>query len=201
MGVAGLLVGRLADSREPRVILAVGLASLALVGYVFSFVTPLTTTACLVLLLVWMRVSIECIFPPLNVAALRTLPEAHVAMGSGVLHVIMGIGAAVGTAGTASLLGYWTHLSGELAAFQHIFLLIALLYLATIVPALLIVPPMQRKRGGLSEGKRSALLIPSRLLATETGRRSGNESRGAGLRSPDHPLLSESLCASARRRL
>jgi predicted MFS family arabinose efflux permease len=152
MGVAGLLVGRLADSREPRVILAVGLASLALVGYVFSFVTPLTTTACLVLLLVWMRVSIECIFPPLNVAALRTLPEAHVAMGSGVLHVIMGIGAAVGTAGTASLLGYWTHLSGELAAFQRIFLLIALLYLATIVPALLMVPPMQRKRGGLSEG-------------------------------------------------
>jgi hypothetical protein len=55
-------------------------------------------------------VSIECIFSPLNVAALRTLPEAHVGMGSGVLHVIMGIGATVGTADTASLLGRWTHL-------------------------------------------------------------------------------------------
>jgi hypothetical protein len=55
----------------------------------------------LVLVLVWMRMSSECIFPPLNVDALRTFPEAHVAMGSGVLHVVMGIGAAVGTAGTA----------------------------------------------------------------------------------------------------
>jgi sugar phosphate permease len=43
MGIAGLPVGRLADVIEPRVILAIGLASLALVGYVFSFVTPLTT--------------------------------------------------------------------------------------------------------------------------------------------------------------
>ena len=43
MGIAGLLVGRLADVIEPRVILAIGLASLALVGYVFSLVTPLTT--------------------------------------------------------------------------------------------------------------------------------------------------------------
>jgi hypothetical protein len=55
-------------------------------------------------------VSTEYIFSPLNVAALRTLPEAYIGMGSGVLHIIMGIGAAVGTADTASLLGRWTHL-------------------------------------------------------------------------------------------
>jgi predicted MFS family arabinose efflux permease len=121
IGVAGLLVGRLADAIEPRVILAVGLASLALVGYVFSAVTLLTTAACLVLVLVWMRMSSECIFPPLNVDALRTFPEGHVAMGSGVLHVVMGIGAAVGTAGTASLLRHWTYLHGQVAAFQQIF--------------------------------------------------------------------------------
>jgi sugar phosphate permease len=45
MGVAGSQEGRLADTFEPRVILAVRLASLALVRYVFSFVTPLTTAA------------------------------------------------------------------------------------------------------------------------------------------------------------
>lgn len=82
MGVAGLLVGRLADKLEPRAILVVGLTSLALVGYAFSFVTPLTTVAWLVLLLIWLRMSTECLFSPLNVAAL-------------------------GTAGTASLLGRW----------------------------------------------------------------------------------------------
>jgi predicted MFS family arabinose efflux permease len=43
MGVGGLLVGRLADTIEPRVIPAVYLVILALVGYVFPFVTPLTT--------------------------------------------------------------------------------------------------------------------------------------------------------------
>jgi fucose permease len=79
MGVGGLLVGRLADTIEPRVIPAVYLVILALVGYVFSFVTPLTTAPWLVLLLIWMRASTECIFPPLNVAALHILPEAHVA--------------------------------------------------------------------------------------------------------------------------
>jgi DHA2 family multidrug resistance protein len=199
MGGAGLLVGRLADTIAPRAILAVGLTSLALVGYTFSFVTPLTTAAWLVLLLIWLRVSTECIFSPLNVAALRTLPEASVGMGSGVLHVIMGIGAAVGTAGTASLLGRWTHhhsrvaaqegnplslegraivsgveeiwrSAGEaetqlsanvaetlqayvrdgatVAAFQDLFLVIALLYLVTVIPALLVVPPKRGKGGG-----------------------------------------------------
>jgi predicted MFS family arabinose efflux permease len=104
MGIAGLLVGRLADVIEPRVILAIGLASLALVGYVFSFVTPLTTAACLVLFLVWMRVSNGCILSRLNVAA-----------------------------------------------FQHIFLLIALLHVATIVPELLMVSPKREKGGGLPD--------------------------------------------------
>jgi DHA2 family multidrug resistance protein len=196
MGGAGLLVGRLADKIEPRAIVVVGLTSLALVGYALSFVSPLTTVAWLILLLVWLRMSTECIFSPLNVAALRTLPEAHVGMGSGVLHVIMGIGAAVGTAGTASLLSRWeSHHSltaahegnplsldgraivsgveevlrgagaveaqlgaevdaalqayaraeASIAAFQDMFMLIALLYAVTIIPALLITPPRQPK--------------------------------------------------------
>jgi hypothetical protein len=46
MRIAGLLVGRLADAIEPGVILAVGLTRLALVGYVFSLVAPLTTAVC-----------------------------------------------------------------------------------------------------------------------------------------------------------
>jgi predicted MFS family arabinose efflux permease len=79
MGVGGLLVGRLADTIEPRVIPAVYLVILALVGYGFSFVTPRTTAVWLVLLLISMRVSTECIISPLNVAALHILPEAHVA--------------------------------------------------------------------------------------------------------------------------
>jgi MFS family permease len=111
-------------------------------------VTPLTTAVWLVLLLIWMRVSTECIFSPLNVAALRTLPEAHVGTGSGVLYVIMGLGAAVGTAGTASLLGHWTCLHSQVAAFKQIFWLISLLYLTTIVPALLIVPSKREQGAG-----------------------------------------------------
>jgi hypothetical protein len=99
-----------------------------------------------------MRVSTECVFSPLNVAALHTLPEAHVGMGSGVLHVIMGIGAAMGTTGTVSLLGHWTHLRSQVAAFQQIFLLISLLSLATIVPALLMVPPKREKGAGCVTG-------------------------------------------------
>ena len=50
-----------------------------------------------------------------------------------------------------SLLGYWTHLHSQVAGFQHIFLLIALLYLATIVPALLMVSPKREKGGGLQD--------------------------------------------------
>jgi DHA2 family multidrug resistance protein len=144
MGVAGLLVGRLADSVEPRAILCVGMASLALVGYALSLVTPLTPVVSLLLLLAWLRMSIECIFSPLNVAALRTLPESHVAMGSGVLHVIMGVGAAMGTAGTASLLGRWS-LDDPLSAFQTLFVTVGVLYLVTTVPALLIAPPAWKK--------------------------------------------------------
>lgn len=41
-----------------------------------------------------------------EVAVLRTLPETHVGMGSGMLHILMGIDAAIGT---ASLLDRWTH--------------------------------------------------------------------------------------------
>jgi DHA2 family multidrug resistance protein len=147
MGGAGLLVGRLADTIEPRAILAVGLMSLAMVGYAFSPVTPLTTMTGVMLLLVWMRVSIECIFSPLNVAALRTLPDALVGMGSGVLHVLMGIGAAIGTAGTASLLGHWTQRRGPMEAFQDMFLMAAAVYLVTIVPALFMASPTPEKRG------------------------------------------------------
>jgi DHA2 family multidrug resistance protein len=144
MGGAGLLMGRLADIIEPRLLLVAGLADLALVGYALSFVTPATPTAWLVALLVWLRMSTECIFSPLNVAALRTLPDAQVGMGSGILHVIMGIGAAVGTAGTASLLGRWAQ-DDAVAAFQELFGLTALLYAVTIVPALWIAPPARRK--------------------------------------------------------
>jgi hypothetical protein len=72
-------------------------------------------------------------------------------MGLRELHVIMGIGAAVSTAGTGSLRGYWTHLHGQVAGFQHILLLIALLYSATIVPALLMVSPRREKGGGLQD--------------------------------------------------
>jgi len=144
MGGAGLLVGRLADSIEPRVILCVGMVSLALVGYALSQVTPLTPIIRLLLLLVWLRMSLECIFSPLNVAALRTLPEAYVAMGSGVLHVIMGVGAAMGTAGVASLLARWTP-GDPLSAFQTLFVMVGVLYLVTIAPTLLIAPPAWKK--------------------------------------------------------
>ena len=119
------------------------MVSLVLVGYAFSLVTPLTTVAWLLVLLIWLRMSIECIFSPLNVAALRTLPEAHVGMGSGVLHVIMGIGAAMGTAGTASLLGRWTP-HDPLSAFQYLFVMVGVLYLITIIPSLLIAPPTEK---------------------------------------------------------
>jgi hypothetical protein len=112
----------------------------------------------------------------------------------------MGLGAAVGTAGTASLLGRWTHLYSQVAAFQQIFLLISRLYMATIVPALLIMPPKREKESRLRNGWQPVLINPSPLMATETGPRSGNESRGAVLRSPDHPLPSESSCALAKNR-
>jgi DHA2 family multidrug resistance protein len=143
MGAAGLLVGRLADVIEPRLILSLGMLSLAGVGYAFSLVTPLTAVVWLLLLLVWFRMSSECIFSPLNVAALRTLPETHVGMGSGILHVIMGIGAAMGTAGTASALGLWAP-DDPLATFQSLFYMVGMLYLTIIIPSLLIAPPPRK---------------------------------------------------------
>ena len=48
--------------------------------------------------------------------------EAHVGTVSGMLHVIMGIGATVGTADTALLLGRWRRLYSHVAVFQQIFL-------------------------------------------------------------------------------
>jgi DNA-binding response OmpR family regulator len=58
----------------------------------------------------------------------------------------------LGTAGTASLLRHWTRLHSQVAAFKRIFRLISLLYLATIIPALLMVPPKGEKVGGLHNG-------------------------------------------------
>ena len=48
------------------------------------------------------------------------MQEVHVGMGSGVLHVIMGIDATVGMVGTASLLGRWTRLYSQVVAFHRI---------------------------------------------------------------------------------
>jgi hypothetical protein len=174
MGVAGLLVRRLADKLEPRAILVVGLTSLALVGYAFSFVTPLTTVAWLVLLLIWLRMSTECIFSPLNVAALGTAGTASLlgrwqryhflaatqegdamsldgrTLVSGIEDAWRGAGeveAQIETNVAAALQAYMLE-GATVAAFQDMFLVVALLYLVTIIPALLIVTPQRQKGCG-----------------------------------------------------
>ena len=52
----------------------------------------------------------------------------------------------------------------------------------------------------LHNRQRPVLINPSPPMATETGPRSGNETRGAVLRSPDPPLPSESSCVLARHK-
>jgi EmrB/QacA subfamily drug resistance transporter len=106
VGPAGLLLGRLSDRLDARLIFLAGLLMMTLGVYRFSAVNSWTPVAWVMALVVVLRVGSECVFSPLNNASLRLLPAEWVRMGSGLLGLMWGVGGSVGNAMTVALLDY-----------------------------------------------------------------------------------------------
>jgi EmrB/QacA subfamily drug resistance transporter len=92
-GPAGLIVGRLSDRLEPRLIFIGGLLLTTAAAYRFAAVSIWTPVAWVMTLVVLLRVGSECVFAPLNNVSLRLLPAPAVRMGSGLLGLMWGVGA------------------------------------------------------------------------------------------------------------
>ena len=103
---ASLLIGRLTDRLEPRVMFLSGLTLMAVGSYLFAAVDTWTPVVWVMTLVVLLRVGSECLFSPLNYAGMLLLPAASRRMGSGMLSLMWSVGGSIGNAVTVVLLSY-----------------------------------------------------------------------------------------------
>jgi DHA2 family multidrug resistance protein len=103
---ASLLIGRLTDRLEPRLIFLSGLALMAVGSYFFSAVNTWTPAMWVMILIVLLRVGSECLFSPLNYAGMQLLPAPLRRMGTGMLSLMWSVGGSIGNAATVVVLYY-----------------------------------------------------------------------------------------------
>jgi hypothetical protein len=103
---ASLLIGRLTDRLEARLMFLSGLALMAVGSYLFSAVNTWTPAIWVMTLVVMLRVGSECLFAPLNYAGMQLLPAPARRMGSGMLSLMWSVGGSIGNAITVVLLYY-----------------------------------------------------------------------------------------------
>jgi DHA2 family multidrug resistance protein len=101
---ASLLIGRLTDRLEARLIFLSGLGLMAAGSYLFSAVNTWTPAGWVMTLVVLLRVGSECLFSPLNYAGMQLLPAPSRRMGSGMLSLMWSVGGSIGNAITVMLL-------------------------------------------------------------------------------------------------
>jgi DHA2 family multidrug resistance protein len=103
---ASLLIGRLTDRLESRVIFLSGLAIMATASYLFSAVNTWTSAVWVMTLVVLLRIGSECLFSPLNYAGMQLLPASSRRMGTGMLSLMWSVGGSLGNAATVVVLSY-----------------------------------------------------------------------------------------------
>ena len=109
-GILAPLVGRIVDKAHPRPILACGFALLAVaLIWLSRDMTPTTPIWRLVLPLIAVGMSMSMIWAPLGATATRNLPLVLAGAGSGVYNTTRQVGAVLGSAGMAALMGQRIH--------------------------------------------------------------------------------------------
>jgi predicted MFS family arabinose efflux permease len=98
MGLVGVGAGRLADRLEPRVPICLGLAFQAFAMYALAYTTVEHGVGWLTWLVILYRTSFGCVYTPLTMVILKTLPPDRLQMGSGLDGIHRGIGSAFGIA-------------------------------------------------------------------------------------------------------
>ncbi|TDJ23844.1 MAG: DHA2 family efflux MFS transporter permease subunit [Gammaproteobacteria bacterium] len=96
MAGAFLVAGRLSDTLPPRTLIMVGLALFGISFWLFRDVDANTALVAMVWWMVLGRIGLALVFPSLNVAALRPLPESLLAQGSGILNFVRQLGGTFG---------------------------------------------------------------------------------------------------------
>ncbi|MBI4642102.1 MAG: DHA2 family efflux MFS transporter permease subunit [Candidatus Tectomicrobia bacterium] len=96
MSFTGLLVGKLTDKFDPKIFIIVALFFYALIWYSFVLITPWSTMWFIATILFFRALAFSIGSVPLTTAALKTLPDEKVRLGSGLTNVITGIGGSLG---------------------------------------------------------------------------------------------------------
>ena len=116
---ASLLIGRLTDRLEPRLIFLSGLALMAVGSYCFSAVNTWTPAMWVMTLVMLLRVGSECLFSPLNYAGMQLLPAPLRRMGTGMLSLMWSVGGSIGNAATVVVLYYRRTMHHHAASADH----------------------------------------------------------------------------------
>jgi DHA2 family multidrug resistance protein len=104
LAITGLVTGRLSDKIDPIIVMIFGSVVSFVALYGFSFLTVMTSTTVIVILLTGRMLGGGCIMSPLTVAAFRALPDERVRLASGLLSLNRSIGGSLGIAAAVTLL-------------------------------------------------------------------------------------------------
>ncbi len=102
--VAMIIVGRISNYVDPRVIMTIGAVTMASTLYVMSGWTPSIGTASLLTTTIIQGFGMGMVFVPLNLIAFATLPGTVRTDGTALMNLIRNIGSAVGISVTTTVL-------------------------------------------------------------------------------------------------
>jgi MFS family permease len=102
-GVAVVIAGRLSDRMNLSVLTSLGLGLFAFAFFWFADINETVGVGTLTLLLTLRLASYGVVGPPNNLSAMRSLPEEHVVMASGVFTLLRSISGTLGAAVSVTL--------------------------------------------------------------------------------------------------
>lgn len=144
-GVGGLWAGRISDKIDPRGPIIFGLLTFSLVISRFTQIDEVTALVFVGGMLALHSFTGACVGSPLTAAALRSLPEKDVRIGSGLLNLMTIIGGTAGIAASGAILvrreATYRLLFGTrviFLAYNDYFLIVSLLLAATVIPAVFV---------------------------------------------------------------
>jgi EmrB/QacA subfamily drug resistance transporter len=102
-GIAVVVAGRLADKTNPSFLVIAGLAIFVTAFFLFAGVNEMVTAGTLIFLLALRLTSFGVVGSPNNLSAMRSLPEEHVVMASGLFSLMRSISGTTGTVISAAV--------------------------------------------------------------------------------------------------
>jgi EmrB/QacA subfamily drug resistance transporter len=103
-GLGSFGAGRLSDYMNPRIPLLIGLVCFAFVYFWLGGISPVATSAVLMMMLCLRSFSFSCVNSPNSLMTLQALPDDKMSMGTGLFSVSRGIAGSLGVAFTATFL-------------------------------------------------------------------------------------------------